>query len=96
MLAYRDNEIDKTHPFQVLLDEIEKTSYKIEKILLKPLNENSVKQLLEDSLHVQSNEVSEIASLVLSKTGGNPFFINEAIVFVNSLVSICLLFKNSE
>lgn len=77
MLAYRDNEIDKTHPFQVLLDEIEKTSYKIEKILLKPLNENSVKQLLEDSLHVQSNEVSEIASLVLSKTGGNPFFINE-------------------
>jgi predicted ATPase/GAF domain-containing protein len=77
MLAYRDNEIDKTHPLQVLLDDIEKTSYKIEKILLKPLNENSVKQLLEDSLHAQSNDISEIASLVLSKTGGNPFFINE-------------------
>ncbi len=77
MLAYRDNEIDRTHPFQVLLEEIEKTDYKIEKILLKPLNDENVRQLLEDSLHSQSNEVSEIASLVLSKTGGNPFFINE-------------------
>lgn len=77
MLAYRDNEIDRTHPVQVLLEEIEKTDYKIEKILLKPLNDENVRQLLEDSLHSQSNEVSEIASLVLSKTGGNPFFINE-------------------
>ncbi|NBU99684.1 MAG: serine/threonine protein kinase, partial [Spirochaetia bacterium] len=77
MLAYRDNEIDKTHPFQVLLDEIAKTNYKIEKILLQPLNENSVKQLLEDSLQSHSIDVTEIASLVMSKTGGNPFFINE-------------------
>lgn len=91
MLAYRENEIDKTHPFQVLIDEISKTNYKIEKILLKPLDEKSVTQLIMDSLHSQNTDVTEIASIVMSKTGGNPFFINE---FLKKLYRSELIYFN--
>jgi predicted ATPase/GAF domain-containing protein len=77
MLAYRNNEVDNSHPFRLLINTISKTGYTIEEIILKPLTEENVKQLLVESLYSKPEDVSELASLVFNKTGGNPFFINE-------------------
>ncbi|MCB1141447.1 MAG: AAA family ATPase [Leptospiraceae bacterium] len=77
MLAYRNNEVDSTHPFQVSVDELRAGGFEIHQITLKPLNENNVLQLLIDSLHSTSEETKVLAEIVFTKTGGNPFFISE-------------------
>ena len=93
MLAYRDNEVDGTHPFQLLIDDLKKSSFKLEKLILKPLDIENIQLILQDSLHSSSGEVSEIATIVHSKTGGNPFFINE---FLKQLYKDDLIYFNYE
>ncbi|EPG67815.1 protein kinase domain-containing protein [Leptospira wolffii] len=77
MLAYRDNEVDASHPFQALLDTLEKEGLEPHKIVLQPLSLGDVKELLSDSLYIESGKTSELAEVIHSKTGGNPFFIGE-------------------
>ncbi|TGM12192.1 GAF domain-containing protein [Leptospira selangorensis] len=77
ILAYRDNEVDSSHPFQVLLDTLEKEGLDPYKIVLQPLALKDVRQLLSDSLYISDDKTVELAEIVHSKTGGNPFFIGE-------------------
>ncbi|MBM9576412.1 AAA family ATPase, partial [Leptospira sp. 201903070] len=77
MLAYRDNEVDSTHPFSTLVSGLEKEGFRLDKILLKPLSLQNVNELLADSLRSSSEETLSFAEIVYSKTRGNPFFINE-------------------
>ncbi|PJZ59107.1 protein kinase domain-containing protein [Leptospira barantonii] len=77
MLAYRDNEVDSTHPFSTMVTGLEKEGFRLDKILLKPLSLENVNQLLSDSLRRPAEETLSFAEIVYSKTRGNPFFINE-------------------
>jgi predicted ATPase len=47
------------------------------KSLLKPLGFNDLNQLMADSLHHDLETVSALTDLVMRKTGGNPFFVNQ-------------------
>jgi predicted ATPase/serine phosphatase RsbU (regulator of sigma subunit) len=80
--AYRDNEVDATHPLMLILEEIKKSATTVNKIILTPLTLSNVNQLIADTLHSSLERVKPLAELLLAKTGGNPFFMN---VFLETL-----------
>ncbi len=80
--AYRDNEVAAGHPLRILIESIEQADIMIYTLSLAPLDVDSVCALMVDTLHCTDEEVRPLAQLVHTKTGGNPFFLNE---FLKSL-----------
>ncbi|NES82156.1 MAG: serine/threonine-protein kinase PknK, partial [Moorea sp. SIO2B7] len=75
--AYRNNEITQAHPLILTLHEISKTESLVSYITLQPLKLLEVNQLVSTTLNVTVETARPLAELVLTKTNGNPFFINE-------------------
>lgn len=75
--SYRDNEATAGHPLLITIQALQKAKVKIEQIKLNPLNENDVKQLVMDTFSCSERQVQSFVNLLLEKTQGNPFFINE-------------------
>ena len=76
--AYRDNEVDASHPLMRKLGSIKAAGISsVEEITLGPLDAQHVSQLTADALHCETDRVGDLAQLILQKTGGNPFFINQ-------------------
>jgi PAS domain S-box-containing protein len=73
--AYRDNEVDASHPLMHTLNEIRKTEERVEEITLAPLGVHDVTSLLDDCLHCGRAAAQPLARLVHDKTAGNPFFV---------------------
>jgi PAS domain S-box-containing protein len=82
--AYRDNEVNPTHPLVLTLKRLRKQGAVIQEIILAPLTLLSLSQLIAQTLHQNVNSVRSLAELVLRKTEGNPFFVNE---FLRTLYS---------
>ncbi len=80
--AYRDIEDSFPHPLMLTLQEITKAGGIVNRISLSPLDLPAVTKLIADALNFPDIKVSDLAELVLVKTGGNPFFINH---FLKSL-----------
>ena len=72
--AYRDNEVDESHPFYLLLNKFQKEKMTCEEINLQPLKTTDINNLLSEALYCDSKSVLDLATLVQSKTAGNPFF----------------------
>ncbi|MEB3341566.1 AAA family ATPase [Okeania sp.] len=76
--AYRDNEVNPTHPLILTLEEIVKNSAIVNTITLKPLALSSdVNPLVADTLHCSEEIAFPLAELVYQKTKGNPFFLTQ-------------------
>jgi len=75
--AYRDNEINKTHPLKLVLDKMQKAGRIVNHISLMPLALPQVNQLVSDTLNCDPKKSLSLAELVFSKTNGNPFFVSE-------------------
>jgi PAS domain S-box-containing protein len=75
--AYRNNETTPAHPLILTLDEISKTEGLISYITLRPLASIEVNQLIITTLKVSLETAAPLTELVLTKTNGNPFFVNE-------------------
>ena len=91
--AYRDNEVSPTHPLIMTVEEIQKASSpksalqnreiepatftKIHQINLAPLAVKHISQLIADTLYSNTETVKPLAEMVVRKTRGNPFFVNE-------------------
>jgi predicted ATPase/signal transduction histidine kinase/tRNA A-37 threonylcarbamoyl transferase component Bud32 len=73
--AYRDNEVDATHPVALLLDALAPQGVSVTRIHLEPLGHEDVGHLLADTLRDTPEAVAPLAAHVHRKTGGNPFFI---------------------
>src|SRR6516165_6908201 len=86
--AYRDNEVDATHPLMVKLQAIRNAGVKINEITLAPLARVHVRQLIAEALHCEPARIAPLAQLVHDKTGGNPFFV---IQFLHALAEEDLL-----
>ncbi|MEM9089871.1 MAG: serine/threonine-protein kinase PknK, partial [Cyanobacteria bacterium P01_F01_bin.53] len=80
--AYRDNEVSPTHPLSSMLEAIEESNTPIHRIQLLPLTVVDIQQLLSDTFFCSDMQSRPLAELVLSKTNGNPFFINEFLGFL--------------
>jgi len=86
--AYRDNEVDATHPLSRKLEGIRRAGAHVEEITLAPLAQEDLQKLIADSLHCAPNITAPLALLVHEKTGGNPFF---ALQFISALAEEGLL-----
>jgi PAS domain S-box-containing protein len=73
--AYRDNEVDPTHPLKARVAAIRATGVTVKEIVLAPLARVDLEHLLADSLRCELHETSPLATLVEQKTAGNPFFV---------------------
>ncbi len=80
--AYRDNEVGPDHPLMDTLDILREEGVAVDEIKLGPLNPYDVSRLAADAVHRDDEAVEELAELVLQKTAGNAFFVNE---FLKSL-----------
>jgi PAS domain S-box-containing protein len=80
--AYRDNEVDSTHPLTRKLEAIRQAGATVREIVLASLTRDDLERLIDDSLQCDPGRVKPLAELVHEKTGGNPFF---AIQFLLSL-----------
>ena len=75
--AYRDNEVNPTHPLMITLDTLHNTTAIINQISLEPLNLEHITNLIAETLHSNHDLVKPLAELIVTKTQGNPFFVNE-------------------
>jgi predicted ATPase/signal transduction histidine kinase len=72
--AYRDTDIDATHPLALTVGRLERV-VAVGRMVLSPLGREHVTALLCETLREAPEAVASLASLVLEKTRGNPFFI---------------------
>jgi predicted ATPase len=86
--AYRDNEVDATHPLMRKLEVIRRVGANVQEIALGPLDREDLERLIADSLHCESDRATPLAQVVHEKTAGNPFF---AIQFISALAEDGLL-----
>ncbi|MGD9169872.1 MAG: PAS domain S-box protein, partial [Candidatus Thiodiazotropha sp.] len=80
--AYRDNEVDHTHPLMRTVKLLRQSEARVSEINLAPLGIDDFSKLIADSLHDDPQHALPLARLVHEKTGGNPFF---AIQFLTTL-----------
>ncbi|CAM2154810.1 two-component system, LuxR family, sensor kinase FixL [Pararobbsia alpina] len=86
--AYRDNEVDATHPLMRTIGAIRRAGAAVSEVVLEPLRHNDLEQLISDALRCDRARVSSLAMLIETKTHGNPFF---AIQFLSAIAEEGLL-----
>jgi predicted ATPase len=86
--AYRDNEVDATHPLMRKLDAIRGGGTTVHDIVLAPLRYDDLRQLVVDSLRCETGRADPLVQLVQDKTGGNPLFASQ---FLHALADEALL-----
>ena len=74
ILCYRSNEVDRHHPFQQFLDEIDRHDIGFQKIEVGDLKPGDVSRLINDSL---GSDNPDLSRLVYEKTHGNAFFVHQ-------------------
>ncbi|MEK3889962.1 ATP-binding sensor histidine kinase [Bacillus sp. FSL K6-3431] len=75
--AYRDDEVAVTHPFNVMLKDLQTIEGLIQTIPLKPLEMEHLEEWVLDTLSCEDNEAIELAIFMQQITRGNPFFLNQ-------------------
>jgi len=75
--AYRDNEVNASHPLTMSITELERAEVNLKRMSLQNLTANDVSALIADTLHCNRKYSAPLAKLVYSKTGGNAFFTHQ-------------------
>ncbi|MEM5372562.1 AAA family ATPase [Paraburkholderia azotifigens] len=86
--AYRNNEVDASHPLMRKLQAIRSAGARVNEIALAPLAQEHVQELIADALRCERERAAPLAHLVHEKTAGNPFFV---IQFLRALADEDLL-----
>ncbi len=73
--AYRDNEVDASHPLARTLDGLGANKARLAGITLGPLSLADLTLLLRDTLYAELTDVEPLARLTPRTTDGNPFFV---------------------
>lgn len=77
MGAYRDNEVNPSHLLTLVIDDLRSQGAIINRITLAALAAEHISKLIAETLQEDIESVKELAELLVNKTGGNPFFVNE-------------------
>ncbi|NER92518.1 MAG: AAA family ATPase [Symploca sp. SIO1B1] len=75
--AYRDNEVDETHPLRQTLERMQKAGARVNQVWLQPLAIQDINQLIADTLNCTTEKSKPLAHLISQKTQGNPFFLTQ-------------------
>jgi predicted ATPase/GAF domain-containing protein len=90
--AYRDNEVGASHSLFLTLDGIRKGGAIVNQIHPTALACDDITQLIVDAFNCSVKRARALSKIVLDKTHGNPFFINEFLksLYVENLVKFSL------
>ncbi len=55
----------------------------VETLIVEPLGTDALSELIAESLQCGLDEVEELSSVILQKTNGNPFFVDEFLQDLN-------------
>ncbi|RZA24592.1 MAG: diguanylate cyclase [Proteobacteria bacterium] len=91
--SFRDNDLSAHHPLLIFIEEMKKTDIPLEFIKLSTLNHKELEKWISDAMHCSTERVSPLSTLVLEKTGGNPFFAGE---FLRALYTSKLIYFNTD
>ena len=91
--AYRSGKLPDNHIFFQAINAIQSEKIPITTISLHPLSHTHIKQLICDTFHCSSEYADLLTDIVLDKTQGNPFFINE---FITAIYEKNLIHLTSE
>ncbi len=80
--AFRDTEEGPDYPLWLMVRTIEQAGVSVTRQTIAPLDVAAVTRLIAETLHHPEAQVAPLAELVVQKTGGNPFFLQE---FLTSL-----------
>ncbi|MEO8138356.1 MAG: sigma 54-interacting transcriptional regulator [Gemmatimonadota bacterium] len=80
--AYRDNEVGASHPLKGVIREMAAGGTLVTELTLGPLGQDDVRALVQETLVGSQAAAEQLSGLVLEKTAGNPFFVNQ---FLHSL-----------
>src|SRR5467141_3546037 len=86
--AYRDNEVDATHPLARKLEAIRNAGASLQEVKLAPLGREDVRPLITDEFRCEPARAAPLVELVHEKTAGNPFFV---VQFLSALADEGLL-----
>ncbi|MCV6636727.1 ATP-binding sensor histidine kinase [Candidatus Albibeggiatoa sp. nov. NOAA] len=75
--AYQDNNSQRIQLLMQTFEDLEAANVTVKAISLLPLTLSSITQLVIDTLSCGQQPAQALGSLILEKTGGNPYFINE-------------------
>ncbi|HVH45094.1 MAG TPA: ATP-binding sensor histidine kinase [Labilithrix sp.] len=72
--AYRDNEVDASHPLIATVRRLQSAGSRTTELALLPLAPEHIAELVADAVQLPVEEVRPLSQVVEEKTGGNPFF----------------------
>jgi predicted ATPase/serine phosphatase RsbU (regulator of sigma subunit) len=75
--TFRDNEEDSLKPLRLMLNITGYQVTAVHHLALNPLSLDYVTQLIAETFHCTNEHAQPLAELVVQKTDGNPFFVNE-------------------
>jgi predicted ATPase/signal transduction histidine kinase len=75
--AYRNNEVNATHPLQGTVDQLHHADAAVTSVHLDNLSADQVTQLVADTLGCDRKTSEPLSQLLFEKTQGNPFFLNQ-------------------
>ncbi len=86
--AYRDNEVNNSHPLSLTLDELSSKGVHIHNIHLQNLEHDQTLHLVQDMFLRNDQSTVELTNIVYSKTAGNPFFVHEFLksIYENGMI----------
>jgi len=91
--AFRDQEVDASHPLIETLEEVNKAGTTVTELMLTPLSVTGTLSMIIDTLACGKQDAETLAELVMAKTYGNPFFVNQ---FLKSLYQQEMIFFSTE
>lgn len=77
--AYRNNEVDATHPAVLTFEDISKNGVLVTPIDMGDLSIEDVNLMMSETFSCPTIEIEKLTQLVYEKTSGNPFFVNQFI-----------------
>jgi len=77
IMAYQNDKITPEHPLMNFFNQLKVSDVVITDLTLSPFKVIDIQHLLVDSLNCRIETAEPLANLLLEKTEGNPFFINE-------------------
>src|SRR6476660_3570306 len=80
--AYRDNEVDQTHPLQTTIGELKASNVDVQILHLDDLKEPDVLQLVRDTFNAPVAEARDLAHVLHANTGGNALYVTQLLHFL--------------
>ena len=82
--AYRNNEVDASHPLTKLIRSAKENRLPLKEICLRPLNTEHCFEMVSYILNYPSEQVRSLASFISNLSEGNPLFVSESLSFLHN------------